>query len=421
MEFILIIVIIGIVIFISNNAAKTKQQKWRTAAAQLGLSFRAGGAGSIGTISGRLHGHAVAISTFTRGSGNSRQTYTKYKVRHSTRLPGEFNMVKQGLRHRLGKVFGLQDIEVGNPAFDELILLRASNPVGVKHFLTPRLQGKIRSLVLFNPDVVITHESIVVNRRGTDTDFEILSQTVHRIIAVCDVLVEDEAPKSSEQRELEPIEPSSLPGAPVPSPRPVAPEPPPLPKFSKSEWVVISEEEDAADVNPGPEATANPEDILEELHPEPEPKITIEELRTKPAEEVRDPSVEGDQPVGADEPEHLDSLDLKALASELLGGDSRQLLEFEAHYKGRRVTGSGVLRRVNKFSYDRVFTNCEGVKAIVAICELAGPYSKIKVDAVVKYPAEEYEELRAKIDTTLSISGTLIAQDTTMNQYYVES
>ena len=82
--------------------------------------------------------------------------------------------------------------------------------------------------------------------------------------------------------------------------------------------------------------------------------------------------------------------------------------------------GAGVLLRVNKFTYDPVFANCQGIKATLGICELADAYSKRKVNAVVKYPVDQYDALQAKIDSTLPISGTLVAFDSTMNQCYIE-
>ena len=77
------------------------------------------------------------------------------------------------------------------------------------------------------------------------------------------------------------------------------------------------------------------------------------------------------------------------------------------------------MRRVGKFSYDPVFKDLQGVKAIFEVCELQGPYSKIKVKAEVAYATEMNGELKLNIGSSFPISGKLIAHDSMMNQLYI--
>lgn len=383
MPFLIFIAIAAIAIILSSNATKTAREKWHETARQLGLVFHPDGGSRVGTMSGRVRGHTTAISTFSRGSGNSRKTYTKYLLTYKTRIPVDFKMVKQGLRHSVGKVFGLQDIEIGNPAFDDLILLQANRPADAIRFLTPGMQKTVRSMAVSYPDFVITNSSIEINRRGTDSDPVLITKTVHRIAAFCDLMSEHAAPKSYS----EPIKP---PGVPEP------------------DWVVVPAEE------PDPEPTAD--EPQQPAPPAPPPE---------PAAETAEPAAEIEPKPDIAETDLPEVFDLKELAAELSGGTASQCLtagkRFEEQYKGQCVTGSGILQRVNKFNYDPVFKNSQGTKATFVICELDGPYSKVAVTAEVKYSAEEYEVLQSKIDTELPIAGTLIAQNAMTNQYYIES
>ena len=399
----IMLLVVGVVIYLSSNVAKANRKKWESAARQLNLVFNVGGGGRIGSISGKIQGHDIAISTFTRGSGSSTQTYTKYVLEYRDRILTDFKMVPQGLRHDVGKAFGLQDIEVGNPLFDDQILLQGGHPAKVMNVLTPQLQEEIRILMATYPDTVITNELIAINRRGTDTDSAVIRRLVRRITAFGNLMSDHETPESADIQfgdgidplVTEPIEPSFGTRA---SSNPRVPEP---------QWIEISEE-DAA------------------VEPDPEPETVIKEapVSLEPVVEVGKPGAESDPISEASETIAPDTLDLRQIAAELSGGGSGQSLTvaklFDQQYKGRRVEGTGILQRVNKFSYDMVFRNCRGVKAVFEICELAGPYSRIKVSAVVKYPSEEYDALLAQDNASLTISGTLVAFDSMMHQYFIE-
>ena len=403
----IIIFIIVIAIVLSNGSAKKKREKWQTAARHLGLRFHPGSGSTIGTISGHFHGHTIAVSTFSRGSGNSRTTYTKYLLTYSKRLPVDLTMTRQGLRHSIGKVFGLQDIEIGQPAFDDLILLRGSRPARIIRLLNPDLQQTIRSLALTYSEFVATNASLEINQRGIDTDPESIIQTVRQLTVFGDAIAEHSAPKSPEAPAEEEKEQSPI---------------------SKPEWVVVPPEE--------PDTETAPEPIIDEPEPEPQPEPELEESEDAPGTPAEEPTPEPEPPAEETEPEppaeepepeppaHPDVIDLKQLTPDLFGGSTTQSLaaskQFDQQYKGRHVEGSGILQRVSTFSYDPVFKNDQSVKATFTICEVDGPYSKINVSAAVKYPAEEYAALQTQTGKTLPISGALIAIDTVMNQYFIE-
>lgn len=396
--------IAGIIFYVSNSAIKANRQKWQNAANQLKLSFNAGGGSRIGTISGGITGHKVTIGTFTRGSGNSSQTYTKYTLEYRDRIPVDFKMVTQGLRHSVGKAFGLQDIEVGDKAFDDQILLQGAQPEAVVEWLRPGLRNDIRVLVATYPDIVITNDLVVVNKRGTDTDPGIITHIVRRLVNFCDDITgassadaeSHQSPEIEPQNleddtyapVFEPVEPAFNPLA---SSNPIVPEP---------VWTEIEVEE-----------------------PFPEKKDPVADVETAVIEEVP-PAVEAVLLEEHDEPVAAAVADLKSIATELSGGDAGQSLItgkiFEEKYKGRQVKGSGILRRVTRFNYDPVFKNCRGAKAIIELCELAGPYSAIKVSAIVKYSEEDHDALEAKVDAAIPVSGTLVAFDSMMHHYFIE-
>ncbi len=372
MGFIIIVAIVGIVIYLSKKTAKKNREQWQSAADQLKLNFLPGGIGRIGTISGKHGGHSVNVTTMTKGSGNNSQTYTKYTVKYRSRIRVDFKLTKQHALHGLGKVFGMQDIEVGSPVFDGQVLVQGSFPDEIRRFLTPGLQEQIRMLVAMNPDSVITNEGIELKKKGTDRDAAIIVQTVRRLLDFSNELQES-------------VQPENKRTAPPP-PR----TPPPLPVVEQA---------------PEP--------------PHPSALPVVEEITLPTEPEVFEPEA-----VVPDADDSAVVFDLKQVAVDLFGaGDSRAVLmarsEFEAKYAGRLAEGSGVLKRVDKFTYDPVFKDTKGVKATIEICEVAGAYSKTKISAVIIFPMEDFDSLKAGMGTVLPVCGKLIAVDTMMSQLFV--
>lgn len=402
MGFIFFLIIAGFAIYLWTKNTKASQLQWQEAASRLNLAYYAGGLGSLGTISGTQYGHRITISTFSKSSGNSSQVYTKFQIEYRQRVPVDMKITRQGALRSLGKVFGLQDIEVGNQAFDDHVLLKGSDPAAVRAFLSPRLQDLIRLLVMAYDDVTITNGHVCVNKRGRAADSAIIVSTTKRLLKFCDEMnapstgakppkhVRTEETHPSAEPVLEVEEPVEIPAIepsfdPYTTPVPVVPDPPGIPVEEAVTAVGAVEPE-------------MPETKEPEIPEEAEPAVP----------EAVNPSV---------------PVDLQQVAQELFGGSSGSSLAanklFDEQFKGRPVTGAGIVRRANKFSYDPVFTNTDGVKAVLAVCEMAGPYSKIKVTAEVMFPAEQLDALKARIDTSLPITGKLIAHDAMMHVLYV--
>jgi hypothetical protein len=392
MGFLFFIAIAGVVIYTWQKNARAGQDQWRAAAERLGLGYFPGDFGMVGKIAGRKGGHRVTISTFTKGGGKSSSSYTKYRVDYHEPIQVDFTITRQTALHRMGQVLGLKDIQVGDTAFDELAMVRGMHTQELLKFLDPsRRQAIMRLLSAYN-DVVVTNEYIEMNRAGKDADAAIIAHVVRVLLSVCNDLTDT---SSSLAEENHTIELDSW---------------PPLSGFEPSETAVPEIEPVESSLDPFISANpVVPEPVWTEIEPgmdkEPEPP------ETEPLPVAAEPAT--------------GVVDLAQAAETLFGGDvGRSLVTakvFAERFKGRAVSGTGTIKRVGRFSYDPVFTNTSGIKATVEICELAGPYSKIKVTAEVKFPPEAFEGLKSRVGMPMEVAGTLVAQDAMMNQLFVEA
>ncbi|MDF7798100.1 hypothetical protein P4C99_01400 [Pontiellaceae bacterium B1224] len=380
MGFFIVMVVGGVVVYNLLKNAKAKQEQWRVAAEHLGLGYNSADFGLTGTISGRKGGHRIVISSFTKSGGNNSKTYTKYHISYHDRIPVDFKITRQTAIHKVGHAFGMQDIETGNPSFDDRALVRGMHPQKVQEFLTPDRQAMITNLLISHTDVSVSNEMIELNKPGKEKDAGIIIRTANSLLSVCNELTDRSRSVAEQVEKVVEIEPIEPPFNPLFTANPIVPEPP-----------------------------------MVEINEEPMPAVPIVEPATKSTEPM--PTVSEEPPPA------IVLYDVQSIAQDLYGGDSSTALKiqprFEEVYRDQLVTGTGKIQRVSKFSYDPVFKDSKGVKATVEICELSGVYSKIKVRADVVFPSERFGELKNKIDSSISIAGKLIEQNSMLHHLYI--
>lgn len=95
-----------------------------------------------------VDGVAVAIDHYEESSGDSTVTHTRARSRASA--PPEFTL-KVHRSHALsglGRVVGFQDIEVGDPGFDDAYVVKSSDPVAARIWLN----GHVRKAIAAVPE-----------------------------------------------------------------------------------------------------------------------------------------------------------------------------------------------------------------------------------------------------------------------------
>jgi hypothetical protein len=93
---------------------------------------------------------------------------------------------------------------------------------------------------------------------------------------------------------------------------------------------------------------------------------------------------------------------------------------FERSYAGKAVSWEGTLKSVDTYSFDLVFGDSPGVKAVFVVATLgSGLYSGSPVQAVVRLPRESMDPLRARLGKRVRFEGTLKSCDGLMRNVYV--
>jgi len=408
MELFIVLAIIGTILFFSIRSNKKIVESWKMAAHNLHLTYSDDGVFNAGTITGRRSGHRISVSSYRQEQGKSSKEFTKYRVTYRTQIPVDFKITRQGAFHGIANFIGFQDIEVGNPSFDNRVVLRGKNAARIIEYLTPERQKKIEKMVAESSHILITNKYVEINQVGKTSSVASICHFVKKLEFFANELTESSKRSHSNK--------SRSHSKPIVPPLPVTQTaPPPLSKKEKQEPQTV--EPKRSEPPKVPELPKIPE-----LPPLNEPNLDVE--KAQPQSEI--PPQEGNPPVEEKEPltQEIPPLEILPLASELFGKDSSNSLlndnVFDEKYKGKKVKGTGTLKRVDRFNYDPVFTNTSGVKALIHLCELEGTYSKTVVLAEIKFPLEKLDELSGEIDQEIAFEGTLFAQNTLLHKLFVE-
>lgn len=95
---------------------------------------------------GFLRERAASLWTYSRRSGKSRQTWTAISVTAKAHRNLTFNIAPQGLLSSVQGLFGVKEIKVGDPTFDNRWFIVTNAPAFLQAALIPEIREKFLTL-----------------------------------------------------------------------------------------------------------------------------------------------------------------------------------------------------------------------------------------------------------------------------------
>ena len=267
----------------------------------------------------------------------------------------------------LTKAFGAQDIEVGDPLFDNLVMIKGSHPREVIQFLTPERRRIIQSNIQLLDNVEIDDVAVHAESRGMQSSETVVVQTIQRLLDLARAMAGDPSHATAAFR-----------GAPV---------------------------EEIAAVSSSPVVTAAPPPSAE-----PEPAA---EAENPIAAVVAAPIMESPGSAPATIAEIAEALFCHTSSI------SEMERKFAADHKGESVSGRGILRAWSSSSFDFVFGSGRYTKATV---EFPLPITPLNssgyFQAMVKIPEDAP---RGEIGKEFSFAGAMVKVDGFTRLIYVDA
>ncbi len=128
----------------------SKDEVWRRLSDEIGAEYIEGGHWRGNKVQAHIGPWTITLDTYTVSSGHSHITYTRMRAPYVNPEAFRFTIYRKGLFSELGKLLGMQDIEVGDPEFDEAFVIKGNDETKVRElFATP----EIRQVVQDQPQI----------------------------------------------------------------------------------------------------------------------------------------------------------------------------------------------------------------------------------------------------------------------------
>ncbi len=183
----LLLILLVLILWLAYRSHQRTVATWQRVATSLGLSIETKSGFSKPMISGNLNGLPVRIDTYTQRSGNSSTTYTRYQVRYPP-AGFDFRLSREGALSFIGRFFGVEDVQVGDPVFDGAFKVKTSDRQRLLHLLTPSVRSGLFRLLASFPTAVISDDHIGMTKAKFESDGDRLASSIQRLVATAQLL-----------------------------------------------------------------------------------------------------------------------------------------------------------------------------------------------------------------------------------------
>src|SRR5262245_4131951 len=134
--------------FLRNLFGPSREEIWKRLCAEAGYEFVHGGFWKGDLVRARVGEWTVTLDTYVVGDGNTSHAYTRLRAPYVNPDGFRFSVYRKSVFTGLGKLFGMQDVEVGYPEFDEAFVIRGDSERRLRRLFE---NGKLRELLARQP------------------------------------------------------------------------------------------------------------------------------------------------------------------------------------------------------------------------------------------------------------------------------
>jgi hypothetical protein len=458
MEVLLSLAIMGFIYFIlvfKFGQGKEANEAWQTAARKLKLKYQPSVLFRGRRLSGTLNGFRVTAYNFTRQSGKSATTFTKFMIFYPAIGLG-LRLTRERFFTGLARFMGAQDIDVGDAPFDDDVLVQGTphRKEEVIRFLTPARRFRSHWFLMGRDDAVIADNHAEVVQKGVMINASRIEAVLKDLVRIATCMTKDReedaalgrAMKARQEGRLDEAvnilaKPKARPvkgtprrrwpvrkpkaGKPYKKPDKIPAKPPPVPVPAEGEKKEPLEPAEAM-IEPVEEQYLQGELLYLGERKEEAKKLFDKVLEERPddseikqwADKAGVESPESEEPIDTAE-----TLDIKSVCDTLFmhghsSFDTQRI--FEKQFADKHVTWSGTLRSIEKYSTDFVFGAEAALKVTIDVHELPPSlYGERTVLAFVKFPVELTDRLNDLKGSSVSFEGRLLKVDGFMRNLFI--
>lgn len=128
--------------FLRQLFGPSKDEIWRQLCEQVGGDFFSGSLWKSSQVQVHHKHWTLTVDTYEQPRGkHGGTTYTRMRAPYVNKDGFRFTIYRRGFFSDLGKLFGMQDVEVGDPEFDEAFIIKGDDEEKLrKLFANPRIR-----------------------------------------------------------------------------------------------------------------------------------------------------------------------------------------------------------------------------------------------------------------------------------------
>jgi hypothetical protein len=123
---------------------------WGQLCAEIGAQYVEGGFWKGDKVQGTHGPWTITLDTYTVSNGKTSTVYTRMRAPFVDQGDFHFAVYRKGIFSDIGKWFGMQDIEIGDEAFDRDFILKSNQESKLRELLGG---SKIRELISLQPQI----------------------------------------------------------------------------------------------------------------------------------------------------------------------------------------------------------------------------------------------------------------------------
>jgi hypothetical protein len=126
------------------------QEIWRRLCAEIGAQYVEGGFWKGDKVQATHGPWTLTLDTYTVSDGKTSRFYTRMRAPFVDPEGFRFTVYRKGVFSAIGKWFGMQDIEIGDEAFDRDFILKSNHEMKLRELLGI---SRIRELISQQPQI----------------------------------------------------------------------------------------------------------------------------------------------------------------------------------------------------------------------------------------------------------------------------
>lgn len=107
----------------------SQAEVWQQLCNEIGAEFVKGGLWKGNKVQARVGEWTVTLDTYTVSTGKTYVTFTRIRAPYVNLDGFRFTIYRKNLFSGLGKLFAMQDIEIGDPEFDRDFIIKSNNEI----------------------------------------------------------------------------------------------------------------------------------------------------------------------------------------------------------------------------------------------------------------------------------------------------